>query len=572
MVAKRAASRHLPSTHVILEVLKVDEANLKIHYKANNKTAVQTVDLSEFSDVPLATHLFVALESRIEVGKSSSSIHQIVSAVEAIIAAFGALGITCASDKRLNAELLKDLPEAVKKKVEWWRPVLMDAFVYVGRGDLTDLDSALQIQPRQPKDNSGYDDDEIKFLNESSRNHLKVIEHLQKMILKGLGFDVAGRAWWQIPAQDVIDAARKRDQQRPDSEQVEHRRQCRHWFSQEQTIDWLLLHPTVAHGARGLMRKWYSAIYPTTKTLFAAGVLMMLSGARGHNPSTWMGFSTRHLTQLSGNFGQVSIAKKRARKRSLEGVNLWDKHGSLGGLMALLQGLTRFTRLHHTNEIQRSNDPDINDLIGDCFFVVKRMGEPSGIVAEHSLITGGRNLTGWQKVSFRKIRLWCVGQNVSRHRKNTAAGQTRKTRERNYDRNILKRSKAKAVAEEALAFALENPKDVLSHCQTDENHPVTGGRCYLGITECFRCPSGRRHESMIPALMEVKPVTDALIANSSSPEVVASAAVLQDLVEEQLNAFSKRVRDNAEPLTGEAQQLVQVTIASSLTSPERSDI
>lgn len=239
--------------------------------------------------------------------------------------------------------------------------------------------------------------------------------------------------------------------------------------------------------------------------------------------------------------------------------------------MALLQGLTRFTRLHHTKEIQRSDDPDINDLIGDCFFVTKQMGLPTGLVDDNALVTAGQQLTGWQSVSFRRIRLWCVGQNVSRHRKATAAGQTRKTRERHYDRNIMKRSKAKAVAEEALAFALENPKDVLSHCQTDENHPVTGGRCYLGITECFRCPSGRRHESMIPALMEVKPVTDALIANSSSPEVVASAVVLQDLVDEQLNAFPRRIRDNSTPLTGEAQQLVRVTIASSLMSPE-SDI
>ena len=428
---------------------------------------------------------------------------------------------------------------------------------------------------REPGDATGYSDDEIEGFKTAATGWLNEIEEKQREIIAGLDFDTPDRRWWVIPADEIIDAARARDLSRPTSDQVADVVDPDPKWDDEHLADWLLLNPTnydraAPHSADPRLasrRLLTAAIYPDSAAVCAVGLLIMLSGNDGKNPATWLGWGTDSITRLGDDFGLVASAKARSRKRWIDGVNYESKHGSMGGLLSLTAALTRFTRAHHTAELAaaHSTDPTINTGLGDKFFVPKSVGIPRAIYAVGGLYEGFARLVDGQRLSFTRVRLWCVGQQTKRSPKGDVSGHNRDTRDNVYLPRALDPDRLASMAADARDEMHEAGRGVLSDCEV--GHQLEDGSpCTLGIAACFTCPSGVRTTEHGPALTVVDEVTQVVLSQPSEDvDLLRDVVALRDLAKQQLKQFASPPT----PPSDTERRRLRTVIGALLTASER---
>ena len=533
MRRQRSSGRVSP-TYEISQVW-VDEQQLTISALAAHRTERVTVDLSDLAHIPLAQQMFRVLASAAQPLRSWITVENTAYVLRNLVDECGKRGITDAHDERFTVELATELTKPGNA-----HHLLMAAVEE--RPDRAVFNSLRQPTPRG--DSVAFSDAEIADLKATAIAYLDAIEEVHLTLDPHSDMEAAG----------VVAAAEERDGRRPDCDRVTGRATPDWGWDDAQFIDWLLLHPDVANinsvpprHAPGEVRerylKLFRAIYPDNRTFAAFGVLIMLSGndGCGYNPSTWISYGVNHLVRLGDNFGQVKSAKARSQREFRKGVNFNSKHGSLGGLLQLADTLTRFTRAHHTAQIAHAtaSGQDINEAIGDAFFVTKQRGLPTGIVVDSELRRGALELFGLESFEFVRIRLWVVRQQVKSSPRGTLDDHTTETRDRVYMPRALDHDLALDMAVTA-RDEMENPDArVLSGCVTNVT-TNDGTPCRLGIAACFTCPSGFRSEVHAGALSVVPEVVDAFVQHTSADSADAHEALtLKHLVERQLNEFTK---------------------------------
>ena len=533
---QRSTGAHSKYLYEILEAPTIDSEELTITARVNSRSRPATVGLSLLAHIPLAQQMFPVVSRSAVVDGSWATVANRARALRRLVRTCGELGIKDVHDEAFTRDLADKLitqpadhallVEATKQR--------SDAAVF----------ATLQA-PKSESDEVAYSDGEIAHLKAAAIAHLDAIEAIHRQ------FDPDDNE-----AAEVVEAARERDRQRPNGNQVTGHETPDWSWDDDQIIDWLLLRPDVAHinsvpaslapsGARERYARLFRAVYPGRETFAAFGVLIMLAGnaGRGDNPSTWMPYGVNHLVHLGGNFGQVKNAKARSHRKWRGGTNFNSKHHSLGGLLILATTLTRFTRAHHTAQIEhaKAKGETVNETIGDAFFVLKARGLPPGIVRDFVLNVGARGFSGWDRFSFGRIRLWCVGQQAKNSPGGTLRSHSRETRDQVYLPRSLDRQRAHDMATKAHEEMATGTAGVLSDCtgdlKIDEDTP-----CRLGVTACFVCPSGHRTEHHAAALSVVPDVVDVFIrAATEDGPMVQEALTLQRLAADQLDRLNTPV-------------------------------
>lgn len=549
---------------------EIDAEALTISVSMLSHSERQTFDLSDFASRTIAAQLFDPIAKRAQVRDSWQTVNDAVVSARRSAKRLVEAGITDLFDNALTASRAT---EFVGPKLS---PFFLEAIA--DRSDYAAFAEALSVPLGESEGATGYSDDEIEGFKTAATGWINEIEEKQREVIEGLDFDTSDRRWWAIPADEIIEKARKRDLLRPTSDQVTNVATPDPEWDDEHLADWLLLNPGewthsriavfhLRYARLETRRTLIAAIYPDAAGMCAVGLLLMLAGNGGKNPSTWLGWGTDSITRLGDNFGVVRSAKARSRKRWIDGVNYESKHGSTGGILSLTAALTRFTRAHHTTElaVAHKTDPTINTGLGNLFFVPKSEGIPRTLYDNNNLYEGFARLVDGQRLSFRRVRLWCVGQQTKRSPKGDVSGHNRDTRDHTYLPRALDPDRLASMAADAREAMPVAAPGVLSDCEVG-HQLADGSPCTLGIAACFTCPSGVRTTEHGPALTVVDEVTQVVLSQPTEEvDLLRDVVALRDLAKQQLKQFAPPPT----PPSDTERRRLRTVIGSLLTASER---
>jgi len=443
-----------------------------------------------------------------------------------------------------------------------------------------------KMQAEDHERETPHSDSEIDAFEYAARAVLTDAIRLQRDLFAELGYATDARAWMQVPAEDVMQAARARDEKRDEAHRLAGARPPRAGAPRIDHIDWCLLNPRATAQMTGLhlkgpYAKVIHALHPPDEVLVSGLILQVLTDNTGVNVSTLLQQTSTSLQPLGEHTGQLEFAKARNHTAGTRVVT-FDGFFSTGGIVQLMTALTRFSRDWRSAELKRLDIYDANAIIADRIYV-KHVAD----VRKAQVLTSSQQHNGYRKSSrfttardekwpegvehglrWRALRKAALRRGLTFDADHDVVDHSRGTRVEylanclpDAELAVLGAEAQDAIHSEALG-KFEKPEVAArlarakadgqlmeigpSVCANNGNDPDDSTRpCSLGLAACFVCPSGYRTLDHAPGLLALQEYTDIVGKHDPKEWVEGEAGVLHYYATETLKRFPQGVVDKA---------------------------
>lgn len=439
-----------------------------------------------------------------------------------------------------------------------------------------------------------YDDAEADAIEHAARGVLSDAYTAQREVFTAMGYPTAGRSWLRLDADEIIAAAQERHPHLAGAPQPTSR------ASYLEQIDWALLNPEAFGIAPGrtkiigaTMQRIGEALYPPKHVLAAAAIVQCLAEQTGLNLSVILRTSPSDLVYTGEDTAMVSVAKARSHSEAALPVKT-ESMFSLGGLIELLVGLTRFARRYRRHAL--ASDDGIPEIADRCYVEHRRDASKAEILSHQRLHQGWRAPAfdahwptdeidlGQLGLRFNALRRKALERAIAIDPAGDVHGHTERTRI-HYLANVLPEhtlaSHAESAQDDMLDRALasftpvadstdpraqelasfDDPVDVVvGVCSNGGNDPdETTKPCSLGLAACFTCPNGFRTADNIPGLLATVELTEIIRDNDPDEWEFGDAGSLHFYVNESLAQFPSALVDRVRDTTDLTPYIVDLT-------------
>ena len=444
-----------------------------------------------------------------------------------------------------------------------------------------------------------YDDDLAGAIEDAARAVYRDAVEAQRDVFGVLGYDVSGRRWLHVSAEEVIGWARRAHpalaetsapQPSPAAPEVEQ-------------VAWAVTHPEwfglTGSRSRRLagrrMARLGRALYPDNVTITAALIVHCLGENAGFNLSVLLEKNADSLTHLGDDHALEHNVKARSKTEDTRPTYLGSMFNP-GGVIERMAALTRFSRLARAALV--SSD-------GSTPAVVNRLYvEHTSVPSKAQVITSARIHNAWRSPAFgahwdvdtfgdhveiplrmRALRLVAQRRAMGEGLKADVHGHGTRTKV-HYSAHVLPdyvfnkhataaqdafHDEAKAaftvagategVAAELAAIPAEQIMDVeIGLCTSGGNSPDgSGRRCELGMGACFTCPNGYRTIDHVPGLLAAVELGDIIERNDPDEWANGQASDLRYYAQACLDQFPPQLVGNLKRTTDLVPHILTVT-------------
>ncbi|WP_328424815.1 hypothetical protein OG470_15240 [Micromonospora sp. NBC_00389] len=606
-----ATRGHRSGTYEIERINKVDKRRLSITFQHAAAYQPQVVTL-HVDHTPAAEQMLQAMADSIKVGdngdadsawESSETLRQARWQATTMLNRLAERGFDTFADARLDVATLRWLYEPMHSNTKRSACWLLARAVRDNHPNGVAISRALKNSRFQVEESTPfiYDDAVSDAIEAAAKAVYTEYFTAQREIFERLGYDVTGREWLRVPAQELIDWAVRAqpDVSRPGAPQPSL------VASYEQQIAWALTHPRMfgyikynrTSPLRGPQIKAIGrALYPDNILITAALILHCLGENSGFNASVLLQKDADTLTFLGSDHALEHNVKARNHSEDTRPTRLTSIYTS-GGVVETMTGLTRFAR--HSRR-------DLITPAGTLAAVVDRLYvEHASEPVEAQVINEFRRINAWKSpifdkhwdgatagprsdVSLRLSALRYVAQRRAMGEGLTADvhGHTPSTK-LHYTAHVLPDhvfNKHATAAQNAfhddavagftvVADATEGPAADLAAVDPDEIMDVeigvctsggnapdgSGRRCDLGMVACFTCPNGYRTIDHVPGLLAAVELGDIIERNDPVEWEHGQASHLRFYSQACLDKFPPMVVGNIKRSTDLVPHILTVT-------------
>lgn len=375
----------------------------------------------------------------------------------------------------------------------------------------------------------------------------------QRSLFERLGSDVKGRDWLARPAEDIVEWARNTH---PEMAGLHVEPPSATGYAEK--VAWAITHPQwfgYVPYARGpqvrdrQMRTIGAALYPDHVTLVSALIVHCLGEYAGFNLTVLLEKSAESLTYLGEDVALERSVKARNDSQDPRPTRL-DSIFTPGGVVEVLTGLTRFSRLHRRTEASGERGKSVSRSADEADqsqrpLLSRLYVEHTARLRDVKLLDDNRMHQAWRSRRFDDawaktdspikkpgLRLGSLRYEAQRRAMSEGLnadvhGHSEQTRT-HYLANVLPDYTLTSAATNAqddfhddavaaftpIAQATQGPAKALADtdpaelldlevnvCANGGREPDTDRRCTLGIAACFICPCGYRTADHIPGLL-----------------------------------------------------------------------
>lgn len=597
---------HRSSTYEILELISVNHDALSITVRHAAANAPETFRLKAATSAPAAHQLLDAMAQSLVVAPDSDVDSRWTSSVtlgnafwqaKVMLAAMDERGIRSFDDPKLGVREMRafyaPFTSSAKRTACW----LLARAVRTHHPDGRNLAYALKNSRFQAEDHTPvtYGEETAAGIERAARVVFIDAYRAQRALFQAMGFDIKGREWLRVPAQEVIEWATE-TYPTVQSDVVEPPDTA----ESTSKLAWAIAHPErfgrrkYARGAdvRGSeMRRIGRGLYPDNVTLVAAAIIHCLAEHAGYNLSVLLEKSADSLVRIGNNEALERSVKARGSREDTRATRL-DSLFTAGGLTEALTGLSRFAR-HH-----RSVSTDAEQPLNHRLYV-EHFVDPH----EAKVLSSERIHHAWRHSDFDRawstemgyavkpglrlaaLRLEAQRRTMSQGLAADVHGHNDKTKI-HYLAHVLPEHAFHELATQAqdafhdeaatrfqhvtdategpaaqlAAIAPERVMDVeIGLCTSSGNAPDSDRRCHLGMAACFTCPNGYRTVDHIPGLLAA--IEFAGIVESNDPDEWANgeASDLRFYAQASLDQFPRAVVRNIAQTTDLTPHILTVT-------------
>lgn len=591
---------HESHTYDILEIVEADEASRTLTVRAAHQVEPLVVSLVS-DDLPISAQLFrgcvdsLALSGKGGRWESAYYLKNQFRYVRTLSAALVERGVTdlidaSKVDLRLLRDAIADFAASEKRTLVW---LLARVLKTEGHPDkrLPSMLKNTKFQAGEHTSRNSYTSEEIDHIETVARAHVADAIKAHREVLAALGYDTAGHAWTLPTAEEVITAARERDQQRPAGASLEGGRPPMASAPLIDHADWALLNPdfgfeawnphhTVQH------HRILRALYPPLDVLVAGLAVQALADNTGVNMSVLLREHADNLQPTGEHTAMLGFAKARNHTAGTRPVKL-DGAFSAGGIVRTLTALTRFSRHHRVTRLAEAGLLDDHAEIARRIYVIDSIDISqtrtfdTALLAQHA--RRGRLYArldedwpggGRPTLRFSSLRVGALVRGVKEDPLHDVVDHTPGTRIA-YFANALPDVELHQLVTEAQddihSAALESftkpdatarlvkaAKD--GHLQDLRATACTNnGRdpdappdatdvdswCSRGLAACFVCPHGYRTLDHAPGLVALEEYTELIAQGDPTEWVDGDAGVLHHYATETLRKFPPTLVDQA---------------------------
>lgn len=598
-------------TYEIEEIVDVDLKELTITYRHAAAYLPQTLTLN-VPHTRAAEQFLQAMADSVKVGdngdresawESSATLVQSKHYVTVMLRELSAQGIEDLADERLDVPALRSLYDPIvsngKRSAMW----LLARAVRDNHPNGVAISRALK-NTRFPVDESNtfvYDDAVSDAIEKSARRVFTDYYVAQREVFLQLGYDVSGRDWLRVPAEELIEWAERAHPDVIGPEVV----QPSLAEAYPVQVAWALTHPepfgyikwAKAAPIRGpVMQEIGQALYPGHVCLTAAAILHCLGENSGYNHSVLLEKSANSLVYIGSDVALEQSVKARNRSQDTRATRI-SSIFTPGGVVETLTGLTRFSRHSRRNLTKPDGSPVA--VVGRLY--VEHTADP--VKAE--VLQNPRMHNAWRSVAFdqdwdtstagprgsvtlRMAALRMVAQRraMGEGLKADVHGHGERTK-MHYSAHVLPdhvfnrhaTAAQNAFHDDAVAAfmnvagSIEGPAAELAKVDRSEIMDVeiglctSGGnapdgpkrRCDLGMVACFTCPNGYRTVDHIPGLLAAVELGDIIERNDPTEWEAGEASDLRYYAQACLDKFSPVVVGNIKRSTDLTPHILTVT-------------
>ena len=439
-----------------------------------------------------------------------------------------------------------------------------------------------------------YEDTEVDAIEHAARGVLTDAYTAQREIFTAMGYPTSGRSWLRIDANEVIEAARGRHAHLAGDRQPSSR------APYLEQIDWALLNPGAFGADRrrrkiigATMQRIGDALYPPHYVLTAAAIVQCLAEQTGLNLSTILRTSPGDLVHTGEDTAMVSVAKARSHSEAALPVKT-ESLFSLGGVIQLLVGLTRFARCYRRHALATVDG--MPEIANRCYVEHKQDPSKSGILTNERLHHGWRSGAfdahwptdeidrGQLGLRFNALRRKALERAIAIDPAGDVHGHTERTRV-HYLANVLPEhtlaNHAESAQDDMLDRALESftpvagstdpraqqlaeaddPVDVVvGVCSNGGNDPDEPTKpCSLGLAACFTCPNGFRTADNVPGLLATVELAEIIRDNDPDEWEFGDAGSLHFYANQSIAQFPAALVDRVRHTTDLTPYIVDLT-------------
>lgn len=578
-----ATRGHRSNTYDIEEVLDVNETDMTITFRDAAHVQPQKVRLRPGEWTAVGVQMFRAMAASLRVHgdgdwESSAWLNGFSAAIARLVDELVASGVRDLSDADVTLTQLRDALGVFAPEQARSLNKLLARAVKANHPNGQQLARALRNTTYIVKDSSTtpYDEDEAAAIEAVAKRRLSDAFIAQRAVLQDLGYDVNGRAWLRIPAEEVVARARHLLPPTGAVPGIDAPR--------AQLAAYALLNPRLFGPVRGRPRATFHsalldvahALYPPVEVLTAALIVHCLAETVGLNVATMLGTRPDDLLYTGTTTGILQVAKARNHTEDDLAVRT-DSMFTLGGLVATLTGLTRFSR--HFRATELAGMTPLPDVVNRLY--VEHVADParsqtlplarvqqawrSKVFDEHWPPALDRDHVG---LRFRALRSQALLRAVKTDPDGDVHGHTPRVRV-HYLAHVLPDHvlhKHAAAAQDAIlsdaqhSFAeraeaaarlAEVPEDsrldvIVGTCVSAGNDPDKPDTpCSLGLAACFTCPNGYRTVEHVPGLLATVAFTQLIADNDPQEWANGDASALHYYATECLKQFPQAVVDAA---------------------------
>lgn len=570
---------HRSGTYEITQLIGVNRDDLSITVRHAGAFQPQTVRL-DVLHTPAAAQILDSMAASIKVGdhgdadaawESFVTLRNSLFYVRIILERLVEVGIEDFSDTRVDVALLRSLYDPLHPNTKRSACHLLCRVVREnhpnGRALATALGNSRFIVLESQT--FAYDDAVAEAIEASARAVYTARYTEARELFGSLGFDVAGRGWLRLTADDLV---RWAQEQRPDVCDPR-ARQPSAAADTATCAAWAITHPRELGRVKGKraqqarhpqMARMQRVFYPDHVFLVSALILHCLGENSGYNHSVLLQKSAASLTRIGPDHALEHNVKARNATQDTRPTQTSSIYAP-GGIVEVLTGMTRMAR--HARRGLVGTDGKVMPIADRLY--VEHTADPrdAALLASDRQHNGWRNMEfdeGWDEAAagprsdapLRMAALRLVAQRRAMGEGLTADvhGHSDAVKT-HYSAHVLPDHvfNAHAVAaqdsfhEEAVAkftlvadatdgpaaeLASVDPAEVMDVevglCTSGGTAPDgSGRRCDLGIVACFTCPNGYRTVDHVPGLIAAVELADIIERNDPEEWVEGQASRLR---------------------------------------------
>lgn len=598
---------HRTSTFEILDLLDVDHENLSIVVRHAAANAPETFTLP-VANTPAARQLLEAVAQSLVAASDSDAdsrwtsqqtLEKGIWMAAVMLRSLEGQGIDSFADSRVTVSGLRQLyapfGSSGKRSACW----LLARAVRNHHPNGQQLAYVLKNSRFEAEDHEAftYDVELAAAIERVGRRVFLDAYIAQREVFEAIGFNIAGRAWLRVRADEVIAWAtstypdvRTVGEEPADAEQPVRK------------IAWALSHPEWfgyrKHARQPLvrgreMRRIGQALYPDNVTLVGAAIVHCLGEHAGFNLSVILEKSADSLTYVGDNEALERSIKARGSTGDTRATRL-DSLFTAGGVTETLTGLTRFARRHRALTEHDDKHSPMNDRL-----YVEHVIDPSTA----RILGADRIHHAWRGAAFAKAWTTEAGSTempglrlpalrLEAQRRTMDEGLTADVHghseniKTHYLAHVLPEhlfnelatgaqdafhddaiGKFQRVADAtngpAAELAAVDPAKVMDVeigvCASGGNAPDSDRRCDLGMVACFTCRNGYRMVDHVPGLLAAVEFAGIVEANDPDEWVNGQASDLRFYAQASLNAFPQPVVANIAASTDLTPHILTIT-------------